>query len=145
MSIESNKAIVRSYFERAVNQGDLAWLDQIIAPNFGADGSGAHASELAGPALARHAVQRLRQAFPDIQYTVDDLTAEDDRVAVHVTLSGTHQGEFMGIPATGRRVTNAGAELAILSEGKIVAAGWQLHDEMGMLRQLGALSGHGRH
>ncbi len=122
-----------------MNQGDLAWLDQIIAPTFGADGSGAHAGGLADPALARQAVQRLRQAFPDIQYRVDDLTAEDDRVAVHVTLSGTHQGEFMGIPATGRSVTHAGAELAILFEGKIAAAAWQFHDEMGKLRQLGAL------
>src|SRR5260221_5676117 len=57
MSLESNKAIVRSYFERAVNQGDLAWLEQIIAPGFGAGGSNAHPSGLAGPALARQAVQ----------------------------------------------------------------------------------------
>jgi predicted ester cyclase len=145
MSLENNKAIVRSYFERAVNQGDLDWLDQIIAPSFGAAGAGAHASGLAGPALARQAVVRLRQAFPDIQYTVEDMTAEADRVAVHVTLRGTHQGEFMGIAATGRRVTNSGAELAILADGQIVAAGWQFHDEIGMLRQLGRLPEHGRH
>jgi len=143
MSLENNKAIVRSYFERAVNQGDLEWLEHIIAPSFGAPVAGAHASELTGPTLARQAVVRLRLAFPDIQYTVEDMTAEADRVAVHVTLRGTHHGEFMGLPATGRRVTNGGAELAILAAGQIVAAGWQFHDEIGMLRQLGALAPHG--
>ena len=64
----------------------------------------------------------------------DDLTAEDDRVAAHVTFRGTHRGEFLGFPATGRLVTNSGAELAILAENKIVAARWEFHDQLGLLR-----------
>jgi steroid delta-isomerase-like uncharacterized protein len=141
MSTETNKAIVRSFFERAINQGDLAWLDQIIAPGFGAE-AGAHHPALTGPDRARHMVLNYRRAFPDIQFTVDDLTAEDDRVAVHVTFRGTHRGEFLGVPATGRLVTSSGAELAILAENKIIAAGWEFHDQLGLLRQFGVLPPH---
>ena len=138
MTIDDNKAIVLSFFERAINQGDLAWLDHIIAPSFGAE-AGAHQPALTGPDRARHMVLNYRRAFPDIQFTVHDLTAEDDRVAVHVTFRGTHRGEFLGVPATGHLVTSSGAELAILADGKITAAGWQYHDELSLLRQFGAL------
>jgi predicted ester cyclase len=136
MSLEQNKAIVRSYFERAINQRDLAWLDQIIAPSFAAG---------AGPDHARHVVQHYLLAFPDIHYTVEDLTAEAERVAVHVSFRGTHQGEFLGVPATGRRISGSGAELALLSEGKIVAAGWQYHDQLDLLRQFGVWPPAARH
>ncbi len=127
MSTENNKAIVRSFFERALNQADLAWLDQIIAPS------------TIGPDRARHLVLQYRRAFPDIQFTVEDMLSEGDRVAVHVTFRGTHRGEFLGVPATGRFITSSGAELAILDDGKIIAAGWQYHDQLGLLRQFGVL------
>ena len=145
MSTATNKAVVRSYFERAVNQNDLDWLEQIISPGFGADhpaGPGADAG-LTGPARARAAIAHLRRAFPDIRYTVDDLLAKGDRVVVRVTFRGTQRGEFMGVAATGRAVTSSGVELAVLEAGQIVTAGWQYHDELGLLRQLGALSAHG--
>jgi steroid delta-isomerase-like uncharacterized protein len=145
MSTENNKSIVRSFFERAINQGDLDWLDQIIAPAFdaGAPGPTRHTPAATGPERARQMVRHYRQAFPDIQFTVEDMVAEGERVAVHVTFHGTQRGEFMGVPATGRRVSGSGAELAVLADGKIVAAGWQYHDEMELLRQMGALPGSG--
>ncbi len=105
MSTETNKAVVRSYFERAI--------------------------------------EHLRRAFHDIRYAVDDLLAEGDRVVVRVTFRGTHRGEFLGVPATGRPVASSSVEMAELAEGKIDTAGRQYHDELGLLRQLGALPGHG--
>jgi len=152
MSTETNKAIVRSYFERAVNQNDMDWLDQIIAPQFGADHpvpggatpTAAAAHHPTGPARARAAIEHLRRAFPDIAYTVADLLAEGERVVVQVTFRGTHRGVFLGVPATGRLVTGSGVELAVLAGGQIVAAGWQYHDELGLLRQLGVIADHGR-
>jgi steroid delta-isomerase-like uncharacterized protein len=148
MSTETNKATVRSYFERAINQNDLAWLEQIIGPEFGSNhlGGPGDSGGLTGPARARAAIEHWRRAFPDIHYAVEDLLAEGDRVVARVTFQGTHRGEFLGVPATGRVVTVSGVELAVLAGGQIVAAGWQFHDELGLLRQLGALpaQGHGQ-
>jgi steroid delta-isomerase-like uncharacterized protein len=142
MSLESNKAVVRSFFERAINQGDLDWLDQIIAPSFGAEPASPASLAITGPERARQMVRHYRQAFPDIQFTVEDLVAEDDQVAVHVTFRGTHRGEFLGVPGTGRVFTSSGAEQARLADGQIIAAEWQYHDALGLLQQFGVLPVH---
>jgi steroid delta-isomerase-like uncharacterized protein len=146
MTTEANKAIVRSYLERAVNQNDLAWLEQIIGAEFGTEQTRsvgfAQTLKVFGPAAARAALEHYRQALPDIQFKVQDMLAEDDRVVVQVTFRGTHRGEFLGVPATGRVLNGSGVEMAVLKEGKIVAAGWQYHDELSLLRQMGALPAH---
>ena len=80
----------------------------------------------------------FRRTFLDIHFTVDTLTAEGDDVVVHVTWRGTHQGEFLGLAPTGRVVQVAGAELARLRAGRIVAAVWHHMDTLSLLRQLGA-------
>jgi predicted ester cyclase len=76
MSTESNKAVVRSFFERAINQGDLDWLDQIIAPGFAASRPGGPAHDYVGRDRARQMVLHCRQAFPDFEFKVQDLLAE---------------------------------------------------------------------
>jgi predicted ester cyclase len=70
---------------------------------------------------------------------VEEMIAEDDQVVVRVSFTGTHQGEFLGVPPTQRKVTVAGVELARLEDGKIEEEAWHSLDEMGLLRQLGAL------
>ena len=80
----------------------------------------------------------LRAAFPDIHYTVDDVVAEGDQVAVRWHWTGTHRGAFRGFPPTDKAVTNTGAGIFRLSGGKIVTAVLET-DRLGFLEQIGAV------
>ena len=80
----------------------------------------------------------LRQAFPDARFTIEDILAEGDKLADQYTISGTHARPFLGIPATGRQIHLAGISIVRISGGKI-AERWAVTDQLGLLRQLGAL------
>jgi steroid delta-isomerase-like uncharacterized protein len=138
MSIEHNKTVVRRYFEEVCNQRNFGLADELFAPEFGSSKPGG----ITGPERAIHAFQHMLVSFPDIHFTVDEMIAEGDTVVVRVTWRGTHQGEFMGIAATGRPVEVSGVELARLSGGKIVAEGWHYLDHAGLLHQLGIVISH---
>jgi predicted ester cyclase len=75
-------------------------------------------------------------AFPDCQFTIEDMIAEGDRVATKKTFTGTHKGEFNGIPPTGRRVTLTFVDILRLRDGKIVEH-WLSMDQLSFLQQLG--------
>ena len=77
-------------------------------------------------------------AFPDLRVTVEDMVAEGDEVATRWSFRGTHQGELMGIPATGKQVEASGITIHRVSGGKIVE-GWTILDNLGMMRQLGII------
>ncbi|MCL5996186.1 MAG: ester cyclase [Chloroflexi bacterium] len=138
MLVEQNKAIVRRFFEEVLNEGRFAVVDEIFSPAFGGHGFVSHGPG-SGPESAKRAAAAFRAGFPDIHFTVRDMVAEDDQVVVRVVFRGTHRGEFMGIPATGKSVEIGGVELARLADGKIVEEGWHFMDELGLLRQLGVL------
>jgi steroid delta-isomerase-like uncharacterized protein len=82
-------------------------------------------------------------AFPDLQVTVQDLIAEGDKVAARYTISGTQQGEFQGIPATGKHVTITETDIYRIVGGKIVEH-WAEFDALGMLQQLGVVPAPGQ-
>src|SRR5262249_18967502 len=110
-----NKQIVRRLFEEAFNHERLAVLDELVATEY-ADATGAR-----GPGAFREVIGRLRGAFPDLRYTIDDVVAEGDRVAVRWHWSGTHQGTFRGVPPTYRSITNNGAAIFQGADAQIVA------------------------
>ncbi|GAC1394913.1 MAG: hypothetical protein NVSMB65_13340 [Chloroflexota bacterium] len=102
MSTGETKAIVQRLMEEGWNRGNLDVFDQYIAPTrVWHEPSGRDAGS---PELHKHFVAAIRTAFPDGQYSIADQVAEGDRVATRVVGRGTHQGEFQGIPATGRPV-----------------------------------------
>ena len=76
-------------------------------------------------------------AFPDIHFTINDQISEDDKVATRWTFRGTHQGEFMGVTATGKEITVSGVNISRHSNGKYVED-WGNWDGLGALQQLGA-------
>jgi steroid delta-isomerase-like uncharacterized protein len=131
-----NKAIFRHYFEDVLNTGNLALVDELIAPNYvshyptGYDFGG-------GPEDVKQIVTMVRTAFPDVHFTVDDLIAEGDKVVGRWTFHGTQEGDFMGIPPTGRQATVMGIAIYRIARGKIAEA-WVSWDAMGLMRQLGA-------
>ena len=82
----------------------------------------------------------MRATFPDMVVSTNDMIAEGDKVVSRWTGTGTHQGEFMGIPSTGNKVTVTGIGIDRLVDGKIVEH-WEQFDTMGMMQQIGAIPG----
>ena len=101
MSTETNKAQFRRLYEEMFNKGDLAIVDDLVAPD-AVNHEVPPGMNNRGPESARQVVTMLRTAFPDLHFTIEELVAESDTVAGRVTMSGTHLGPFQGIPATGR-------------------------------------------
>jgi steroid delta-isomerase-like uncharacterized protein len=136
MSIDKNKALYRRWFEEVVTGGNLAVADELLAHNYIL-----HFPGMPGPvdrAGHKQLVTMFRTAFPDWIETVDDVIAENDKVVVRVTGTGTHKADFQGIPATGRTVKAAGVGIGRMAQGRIAEA-WGFYDAMGMMQQLGAI------
>lgn len=136
MSIEKNKAAVRRYFDEVVNAGSASAVADLLAPNFQLHlGSNPPVDAAAVLPL----LDGFRGAFPDFRDEVTDMIAEGDRVVAWGQGRGTHRGEFMGIPATGREFAVGWFSLfRLTSDGRIqeiVVA----QDQLGMLQQLGVL------
>lgn len=134
---EENKAIVRRQEEELFTQGNLDAADEIYARNYvGHDPS--NAEDIRGLEAAKQAAADYREAFPDPQVTIEDLIAEGDRVAARVRFRGTHQGELEGLAPTGRRVESTGIIISRI-EGDKIAEDWANFDDLGLMRQLGAI------
>jgi steroid delta-isomerase-like uncharacterized protein len=131
-AMSDNKRNVDQLFQTCFNQGDLGLLDQMVSPDYvGPQGD-------KGPAGFRGIVVGLRTAFPDIHYTIDEVVAEDDRVAVRWHWTGTHRAPFRAYPATGKAMTNTGTGIFRFRDGKIISAALET-DRLGFLQQVGAL------
>jgi steroid delta-isomerase-like uncharacterized protein len=135
MSTEENKALVRRWYEK-FNEHSLAGIMEDYAPDLVAHGTGSVPDmDLAG--VKRFYVATFA-AFPDAQLVIEDLIAEGDKVVQRWTMHGTHRGEFMGIPPTGKRVSLTGINIARIKDGKFVE-GWNNEDDLGLMQQLGAI------
>ncbi len=131
---EENKAIVRRQEEELFTQGNLDAADEIYAPNYvGHDPT--NPEDIRGLEAAKQAAADYREAFPDLQVTIEDLIAEGDKVAARVRFRGTHQGELEGIAPMGRQVESTGIVISRIEEGKI-AEDWANFDDLGMMQQL---------
>jgi steroid delta-isomerase-like uncharacterized protein len=127
-----NKALIRRYVEECIAKNDMSLMDKLLAPSYVW-----HAPTGDFDLKAYKQFQpSVLAAFPDGYWTIDDMIAEGDRVAWRFTFHGTHRGEFMGFPATGRQVTMAGMVISRIARGKI-AEEWEIWDGAGMAQQLG--------
>jgi steroid delta-isomerase-like uncharacterized protein len=137
MGAEENKAVVRRFNEgvqRLFQTGDMGGLDETCAPDFVHHGSGIP-PDLDG---LKQMAPMFRSAFSDVEVEIDDLIAEGDRVVDRITVRGRHQGEFMGIPASGKRFVMQEMHIARIVDGKIVER-WTQVDMLGLLQQIGAM------
>ena len=134
---EQNKTLVRRLIEEDIGRGDEAVADEIIHPDF-VDHTNPPGMQ---HGLAGHkAIVRLfRATFPDLEWRIDDLIAEGDKVVARTTMRGTQRGEFFGVPPSGKSVEMAGIHVLRIADGKI-AEHWGSNDDLGLLRQLGALA-----
>ncbi len=135
---EENKAVVRRMIEELFNEGNLDATDEIIARDH-SHHDPAMPEEGHGPEDFKQFVAAYRSAFPDLHVQIEDQVAEGDRVSTRWTVTGTHDGDLMGIPPTGRRITLPGMEISRISDGKIVET-WEGYDSMLMMQQLGVVS-----
>ena len=136
---EANVEVVRRYFA-AWNTCDLDALDDLIADDY--IDHAAHAGEAAGRAGVKAFFVTWRTAFPDFSSAIEDQVAEGDTVVTRWTLHGTHQGDYHGISPTGRPVTMPAISIARIADGKVVEE-WYIGDELGLLRQIGAIPARG--
>jgi steroid delta-isomerase-like uncharacterized protein len=134
MSMEENKALFRRFIEEIINQGNLAIVDELFGSDYIYHAPGS--PEFRGPEGVNQFVMMYRSAFPDLHLTVEDLIAEGDKVVTRWTMRGTHRGELMGIPATGKQVSVPGIVISRFANGKIVEE-WENFDTLGLMQQLG--------
>lgn len=130
-SLDLNKSITRRVYEEGLNQGRF---EVPYSENFVGHGGNATFTHAQGMAEARG----WRDAFPDLNITVDKQVAEQDMVAVRWTARGTNTGTGNGIPATGRAVEMTGTTLFRLADGRI-AEEWTCANSLGLMKQLGML------
>ena len=138
MLSETNKTVVRRFFEEVWNKGNLTLLNEIIAKDHVSSGPGTLPGLPTGPEGSKQLVTVYRNAFPDVHFTIDEQIAEGDKVVTRWSAHGTHQGELAGIPATGKSSTVTGIALDRVVNGKI-AESWGIFDQFGMMQQLGVI------
>lgn len=129
----------RRLLEESFNDGNLALIDQLVAPGL-VDHDPAQPARLRalrGPEVMKQTVQMYRAAFPDVRITVDDVIAAGDKVAVRWHAEGTHRGELEGLAPTGARGLVTGITIDQWRDGQIVES-WGQWDNLGLARQLGA-------
>lgn len=133
MAVQANKAVLRRFFDELFTQGKLAIADEIVAADY--LNHNAAPGEQPGLAGLKEFVTTVHSAFPDVRFTVEDQVAEDDKVVTRFTITGTHQAEFAGIPATGKGIIITALNIHRVSRGK-VQEGWLNWDALGMMQQL---------
>ena len=138
MSELGNRVVVQRFLEEVINQGRLEQANEIVAEDF------VELDPLPGQRQGREGLKEvigmLRAAFPDMHWVVDEMIAEGEKVVTRFTWTGTQQGTFMGIPATGRSVVVKGVVIDRIVGGMMTDSRI-LMDTMGMMQQLGVIPG----
>ena len=136
MSAKEIKALERRFVE-GWNKGKaaaMAVIDELCATNIAYHGGSGE--EIHGLKGFKQSMSEFYSAFPDSHFTIDDIVAEGDKVVVRWTMTGTHKGEFGGIPPTNKKVTIWGIYIDRMAGGKFVET-WERFDMLGMMQQLG--------
>ncbi|HTS17113.1 MAG TPA: ester cyclase [Verrucomicrobiae bacterium] len=140
MSTNANKVVIQQFVEQALNQKNLKSLDKLVVEGF------VEHVPFPGQGPGREGLRTVlggfAAAFPDSRWTILEQIAEGDNVVSRFTWTGTHRDEFLGIPATGRKVTVWGVVIDVVRGGRMTESRI-LMDTAGLLQQLGVLPGPG--
>jgi predicted ester cyclase len=126
--------VIRGIYE-AINTGDLALLDKFVAPGYVE-----HSEGFQGVEPFKQQVAAFRAAFPDLHVSIDDLLIDGDRFASRTTVTGTHTGDLMGMPPTGRPISVEAVDLGRIENGQAKDR-WGGLNMYSMLTQLGVIPG----
>jgi len=132
-----NRQLVRKLFKELLNKGNFAVADMIIGPEHihhdpASPGVGK------GPDGQKQVIGLYRNAFPDLQFKIDDIIEGDSSLTTRYTATGTHKGELWGIAPTNKTVKVEGVVINRISRGRIVET-WVMWDALGLMQQLGAV------
>ena len=134
MGPAENKRIAMRFYDEVVNAGDLSLIPELIADDF------VDHEEIPGLPRNREGVRQwvemTRSAFPDLTITVMKIVGEDDEIWVHSRMTGTHRGEFLGMPPTEKKVDVEAIDRVRVRDGKAIEH-WAVTDLMGLMQQLG--------
>ena len=132
-----NKRLLLWVFMELWNDGKLAVADEIFAPEY-VNHDPASPDFGTGPEGVKQSVKLYRNAFPDLQFTVEHMIETEQFVTTRFTVRGTHKGDLRGIPATNSSIQVDGIVIRRISAGRIVA-GWAVWDALGLMQQLGVI------
>lgn len=133
--IRHNQKLIQNYFHEVWNKGNIDLLDELLTPNY-LNHSSSIPDSPPGPAGLKPIVKAMRIAFPDLHYAIQDLIVTDDRVVARVKMSGTHTGDFFGIPPTHKKIAVNQVNIEYIENGRI-SEHWRITDENTMMIQLG--------
>ncbi len=133
--VDAKKALVRRFIDEVFLKGDFSAVDELMTDDFISHTSGPGGSGKDG---MKETIKRVSAGLTDASMKIEDMIAEDDRVAVRLTGHAVQTGEFMGMPPSGKAYTIGEIHIFRIRDGR-VAEHWHQADFLGMMRQLGAL------
>ncbi len=136
MSAEENKAKARRLLSEVWSQGNSGLVDELVDANYVFHDP--MAPGVRGLEGLKQPVAMYRTGYPDLQFTIEDQLSDGDKVIGRWSCGGTHQGELMGIPPTGKHTTTSGISVTRFEGGKAVEE-WTRWDALGWLQQLGVI------
>ena len=141
---EQNKENMRRVLEEAFGQGKVEVIDEVLHPDFVCWDPNSESGEIRGADTIKGEIEYFHNAVPDLTYTVEDQVVEGDKVVSRYTVSGTHQGEFFGVAATGKRIEMTGINIDRFDESGKLVEEWPEYDLLGAMQQMGAISESGQ-
>jgi steroid delta-isomerase-like uncharacterized protein len=137
MGAEEHKALVRRVFERGINERDDAALEEALAKDYVNHDMPAPSPGWEG---FRQVIGMFRAGFPDMRVTLEDVLADGDKVTTRGFFTGTHEGDFMGVPASGASIRVSYIDIWRIANGKAVE-NWVRLDMLSLMQQIGAVPG----
>ena len=133
--IQHNQQLIRDYFNEVWNKGNLDLLDELLSIDY-LNHSSSIPDVPPGPAGLKPIVTTMRIAFPDLHYSIQDLIITETRIVARVKMTGTHTGDFFGIPPTNKKISVDQINIEYIKDGRI-SEHWRITDENTMMSQLG--------
>jgi len=131
-----NGLLIRRWFDEVWNKKRMEAIDEMASPDVVGHGQAQHDTDI-GMREFKPFVMGFHKAFPDMKIAIDYVVEQGDKVVARWTATMTHKGEFLGIPASGKKATVTGTTTQRIANGKIVE-GWDNWDQLGLLVQIGA-------
>jgi len=136
---EENKENMRRVLEEAFGQGRVEVVDEVLHSDFVCWDPNSESGEIRGADTIKSEIEYFRNAVPDLTYTVDDQIVEGNMVVSRYTVSGTHQGEFFGVPGSGKRIEMTAINIDRFDESGKLVEEWVEYDLLGAMRKIGAI------
>ena len=135
MTVEENKALLKRFYDEVINENNVDMIEDFVDSEI-VDHNPSVMEQAEGLEGTLQAIAHIRQGFPDINFEIRDIIGEDDKLAVVLRITGTHQGEFWGIESTNKKIDTTIIDFFRFEDGKI-AERWGLFDIYELMKQLG--------